>query len=183
MNYKPLKYAHFGCWLLLLTQMALYAATGLTFRFSEINIIIGGLLFFSGFALFLSRRKHAGRFGRLYYWFYPLYPLIIIITFYIERLLAIILLVPVWAMVLNHTTYMSNSPYAIRITGGVLAVPQPTLYRNHFIFTKEVGNLYDFPVYEYKDTFTHFRVNNSAGHPHSVTLYTSTFDTTFSIYR
>lgn len=145
----------------MMLEAAILITFGVSYKGYEFDWMLIFIMFISGVGLFFSYGKSAKRIVRLYLWLFPIYSVIAIISFITEPIFFIILMVPFWPFILPNEAKIQNDGYAVRGHPTIMGSAQVNLYKNYFVFEKDLGTLNLDPIEVKK--WTNLHVIDSAG--------------------
>jgi hypothetical protein len=136
---KRLIYGHIVLLLLLLIDLFLIITFKSSFRSVWVDrlIVIGFLV--TGVVIFVRYRKWLRWWGKVYFGFFLMYPLVAALSFLIDRIFFVLLTGPLVTTFLLPEIYFSDATYEIRKQGGMMASQKLILIKKDWFTETEVG--------------------------------------------
>lgn len=164
---------------LMLLEVALLLSFGLSYRSYEFDWLLVSMLLITGLVMFFTIRKRVNIWKRIYLFLYPIYISVLVIAFMMERILFIVLMIPLWLFILPNEAKVQQGGYAIRDHPTIMGQAEVDLYKNYFLLERKLQTI-DVDPLEFI-SWENLKVVDSAGQIIAVNVTLDGRDTTLRL--
>jgi len=141
-NIKLFKSIRIVVIILFILELTLEIIYNLTYSNYFTNRILVLVLILSGVYTFVTLKKDSFPLQKVYFGLYLVYPLFALLTFFLDRIMFVIVASPLIFSYMLPKVYFSDSNYEIRTFGGGLAYPRIELVEKFTITEKRLAITY-----------------------------------------